>query len=185
MAGRELVDPNFAHTVVLLVDYGDTGAMGLILNRPTAVGLSEALPELEAVALASDRLYEGGPVSRQVMLVLVEAAERPTDAEPVTGSLWVSGSRALVEALAAAPEGQRRRFRVYSGYAGWAPGQLDSEIARGGWHLVAGDEEMVFDPAPETLWRRVLDRDASRWAARRGMPRGSQAGGPLSGLSPP
>ncbi|ROR32732.1 YqgE/AlgH family protein [Inmirania thermothiophila] len=151
VAAPHLRDPNFVHTVVLLVSHGG-GTMGLVLNRPSRVSVAEALPDIAALAGREDPLYIGGPVARGVVSVLARSAEALPKAREVIPGVWMSLSREALGAALARPE---TPWRAYAGYAGWAPGQLEAEIARGDWRVVPARAEDVFAADPEGLWRRL------------------------------
>lgn len=162
VAGKNLLDPNFAETVVLLIEYTADGAMGVVINRPTAVLLSELFPDITALQQRSDRVHLGGPVARMQMLLLVQSPHRPDGAQQVFGDVYVSGSRTLLQQLAGkATAGER--FRAYVGYAGWAPGQLDQEVSRGDWYILPATAEVIFDTAPEAVWPELIRRGAVEW----------------------
>lgn len=157
VAGRDLKDPNFARTVVLLVGYGEEGAVGVIVNRPSTARLPDLLPEVEA-ADELPPVYLGGPVAPAQMLMLVRSSSQPEEADAVFEDIYVSSSRTLLERLAS--EGGAD-LRVYAGYAGWAPGQLDWEIERGGWWLIPADAESIFDRDPDDVWPQLIRRTSS------------------------
>ncbi len=152
IAGERLTDPNFAKTVVLLLHHDRGGAMGLIINRPTEMELSTLMPELEGVGDHPHSLYFGGPVGLEQILLLMRSADQPEDATEVFADVWVSGSRTLLEGLIRDRSGS---LRLYAGYAGWAPGQLENESERGDWRVVPGDTDSIFDRRPTELWRRL------------------------------
>ena len=162
VASRDLLDPNFVETVVLLVHYEEDGVVGLIVNRRTRVPISRVFPELpEAVRGRSDPLYTGGPVQRMVALALLRSRAKPAGAEPVFADVsMVSGKSLLEKTLAAGT--LPSTFRLYSGYSGWTANQLQREVALGGWHIFPGDASMVFDPEPESLWLRLIRRTEQR-----------------------
>lgn len=153
VASRELQGPTFAETVVLLVHYDDDGAVGLIVNRPMSITPAIALPRLPMLADYRGPLYLGGPVDRRRILALQRSKQPRDTAAMVFGDVYV---RPLDEALLAEPLGDSSRLRLYVGYAGWGPGQLDEELARGSWHVASASEELVFSDAPDTVWRRLL-----------------------------
>ncbi len=155
VASRELLDPNFYQTVVLLLEHGDGGALGLVVNRRTNMTAADALPTIDALREHDQPIYMGGPVSIDSLLMLVRAAEPPEGAEHVFANVHVSASSALLGRLVEGNSGAAE-FRVYAGYAGWAPGQLDFELARGGWHLVPASEELVFAEQPGRIWGRLV-----------------------------
>lgn len=160
VASRDLRDPNFAKTVVLLVDYSDQGALGVIINRPLARGLDEVLPEVDGLQDRDDHLWLGGPVAQWQLVFLARLPRLPAGARPVVDDVVFSTSRGLLEEMLE----QEREFRVYAGYAGWIGGQLESEIERGGWHIQPGDPEMIFAQSPFDLWPELIQRSSVRWA---------------------
>jgi putative transcriptional regulator len=162
VADRELADPNFARTVVLLIDYNEHGALGLIINRRTEFELGEILPESEGIDGDASLVFEGGPVERGGLLLLVRADVAPERTEHVFDDVYFGRDRGLLEWLL---QGEHRpRFRAYVGYAGWAAGQLDGEIERGGWHLVPAQADSVFSPRPGGLWQLLAPPDPAQSA---------------------
>ncbi len=162
VASRQLRDPNFAETVILLIDYGLHGASGLVINRPTELRLYMVLPEIKGVQKRTDIIYIGGPVARNHLLLLIRSANQPEKSHPVLGDIHVSTSRAVLQTMIDdAKEGER--FRVYAGYAGWAPGQLDREVLRGDWHIFQADAETIFDKKPLEIWPELIRRSSDLW----------------------
>ncbi len=157
VADRGLRDPNFARSVVLLIDYGEHGAAGVIVNRRTEARLADLLPEIEGGEEVAGRVFLGGPVKPEGMLVLVRSDTAPEEARPVFDDVYVSSDRELLERLVQAGA----TYRVYAGHAGWAPGQLDWELRRGGWFLLPADVEAVFDDEPDEVWRKMMRRVSS------------------------
>ena len=155
VASREVTDPNFAQSVVLLTRYGRSGAMGLILNRPSNVPLSVALEGMEMAKGRQDPIYLGGPVARSGARALARARAAPPGATRVLDGLFLISNRAgLAEALkTGATSGV---LRVYLGYAGWSAGRLEAEVTQRMWHVLAGTAGAVFDPYPGSLWRRLI-----------------------------
>lgn len=162
IADRKLVDPNFAQSVVLLLEYDAKGALGLIVNRPTQIQLKELLPDIEELEALTDTVYLGGPVSKNNVVLLMRSEQHPPGAGRVFADTYASSS--LNTLRQAASEGRHSdTFRAYVGFAGWGPGQLDGEIARGDWYLSPADEAMVFDAASETIWPRLIEKNAGQW----------------------
>jgi putative transcriptional regulator len=155
VASREVADPSFAQTIVLLTRYGRNGAMGLILNRPSDIPLSVALEGMEQAKGRSDPIYIGGPVGRSGALALLRARTAPSGAARVLdGFFLISNREGLAEALKTnATPGS---LRVYLGYAGWSAGRLEAEITHRMWHVLSGSAGVVFDPYPGSLWRRLI-----------------------------
>ena len=147
----------FAETVIVLVDHSEAGSLGLIVNRPIGLSLAELLPELAGTHGHDEPGFLGGPVAPRELLLLVRAGSQPPGAAPVLAHLFVSGSRdTLRMLLEKAPKGSE--FRAYVGYTGWAPGQLEAEIARGDWLLAPGDAASVFTHEPAELWQTLWKR---------------------------
>lgn len=177
VARRGLPDPSFTRSVVLLVQFNDEGAMGLIVNRPTEVKLSQLWPDMKRIQTRSDTFYEGGPVLRSTMLFLVRG-EAGKDTHPVLDDLVMSGDREWLEEMIAG-DFPSDRLRVYSGHAGWSPGQLENEVQRGDWFIWPADSETVFDKKPgEDLWSELLSHTEAVLARMRAATSG---GGSRSG----
>jgi len=157
VARPDLPDPRFMDTVVLLLDYGWEGAVGLIINRPTGVKLSELFPEVGGLKDLANSAYYGGPVETHLMWLLVRSATSVRDAELIVEGVYASVSRGALEGILGRKTGAPE-FRMYSGYAGWGPGQLEGEIARGDWYVTDADAEMVFHKVPEDVWPALIKR---------------------------
>jgi putative transcriptional regulator len=156
VAKPELMDPNFAQSVVLVVFPKDAGPVGVILNRPVPLTLKDVFPDEPRLRGRGDRLYFGGPVSVNALMFLCRRATAPQNAFPVVGDLYLSGDGGLLDEMLSRSEGQVQRF--FLGYSGWATQQLDFEIAEGGWYVVPADLETVLKGDPKTLWRDLLLR---------------------------
>ena len=167
VAARNLPDPNFTDTIVLLLQYSRDGAAGLVINRPSDVPLSRALPDVAAVAGVAATAFFGGPVSQQAVLALSRTA---CDGCPPLGRdvYLVNTPDALKAQLAKGAN--VRQLRIYFGYAGWGPAQLEAEARKGAWHVLEVDARVVFDPEPETLWRRMIRRTEAVLARLSGAP---------------
>jgi putative transcriptional regulator len=152
-----LEDPHFRRTVVLLLDHGDEGALGVVLNRPTDVPVGEVLGSWEDVVVGPPVLWYGGPVANDSALAL--ATPRPGATEPA-GFRPVGAGLGLVD-LDEDPQLVRTdlsAIRVYAGYAGWGAGQLEDEVAEGAWYVVDALPGDPFTDVPDALWRQVLRR---------------------------
>jgi len=140
----------FHRSVVLLLSHGEDGTLGLIVNRPTDITLSEALPDLDA-GEASPQLYFGGPVGLDGLLALFRSDAPPEGAETVMDGVYYSGEREVLEELLA--EGKRSdELRLFVGHSGWAAGQLEAELLQGAWDVVAADAFTLFRTEPEQMW---------------------------------
>ncbi|MGB5590179.1 MAG: YqgE/AlgH family protein [Gammaproteobacteria bacterium] len=157
VAVRDLPDPNFARSVVLIIRHDKDGAMGIIVNRPTRVTPREVMPDIDALADYSGPVFFGGPVMLDRMLVLFRSDTAPDDADAVavTGDVYISASEKALRALPAS-DFAAGRMRIFAGHAGWAPGQLDREIAAGGWHVVPAQIDLLFDAPEGPDWQRLL-----------------------------
>lgn len=151
----------FANTVILLLHYDDTGAFGLVVNRPTEVKPEELLDDEEGIAGYTGTLFWGGPVHMDSLRALLRTDEPPEDAEEIVASVYLVSFEAGLEQGPADPA----TLRLFIGYAGWAPGQLDYELARGSWRVLPGSDDLVFDDEPETLWKRLAPAEEQRAAA--------------------
>lgn len=153
-----LRDPNFSESVVLITlpAEGD-GPLGVIINRPLEHRLSELVPEATKVPEKSDPIFFGGPVARAMLLFLVRAKEPPEHSLHVLADVYLSANPELLERLVAGSP-LPGETRVYAGHAGWAPGQLQDEIARGGWWVIKADVKAIFDQDPATVWPELVKR---------------------------
>lgn len=177
VARRGLPDPNFSRSVILLVQYDDEGAMGLIINRPTDVKLSQLWPDMKKIQTRSDTFYEGGPVMRSAMLFLVQG-ETGKHTRPVLDDLVLSADQEWLAEMIAG-DFPKKRLHVYSGHAGWFPGQLENEVERGDWFIWPADSETVFTEEPgEDLWSELLGHTEAVLARIRAA---TTSGGPRSG----
>ena len=166
LASPSLQDPNFMRTVVLVSLHSDEGAMGLVLNRPSAVTVGEAVPQLEQAVSDSERVYVGGPVQPTSVVFLVEFLDPAPAGLLVLGRIGFPAPNAAIEELVEASG----RGRVFAGYAGWGEGQLDAEIEQGDWIAHAALPEDVFTDVPEDLWSAVLTRKGGSYALIARMP---------------
>ena len=166
LASPALDDPNFARSVVLIGVHNDEGAMGVVLNRPSAVTVGEAVPQLQAAVGDGERVYVGGPVAPTSVVCLAEFHDPACAELIVLGRIGFPAARAGLDELADATS----RWRVFAGYAGWSEGQLDAEVDRGDWIAQAALPEDVFSERPEGLWESVLTRMGGRYALIARMP---------------
>ena len=208
-----LADPNFDRAVVLLLDHDEEGSLGVVLNRPTPVDVSDILEPWAALAGEPGVVFQGGPVSLDAALGVAVVptggggtgraraatpqtadagtdadaeADRDTDTDKDTDTDTDADRRAGGEGGADGPLGWRRvhgaiglvdleappellaaelgSLRIFAGYAGWGPGQLEDELSEGAWYVVESEPGDVSSPAPEGLWRSVLRRQRSELA---------------------
>lgn len=162
IAARKLRDPNFRETVVLLLNYNQNGAMGLVLNRDTGILLLTLLTDTEALIGRQDTLFIGGPVARTQMFMLFRSEVDLDDANRIFDDVQVSSSRHLLDSIFDASK--ETELRVCAGYSGWGRGQLESEVASGAWHLVTAEAETVFERDTAQIWRKLIEARETRWA---------------------
>lgn len=152
---RQSPDPSFAESVILLLHYDKESALGLMINRRTTVPIARVLRDFNGLAQRSDVIYLGGPVERASAMALLRAGAKPDGATAVTGRVYLLIARpALEKALAVAKNSGD--LRVYAGYCGWGPGQLDVETRLGGWFIFNRGAELAFDGNPDTIWSRLI-----------------------------
>lgn len=164
-AHRDLADPNFAETVVLLVHYDKDGAMGLIINRQTKIPLSRVLEGFEHAEGRKDPVYFGGPVLPNGILGLLRSPTKVEKARHIFSDVYLLSNKELLEKALAAGTRQNA-FRIYLGYSGWGAGQLEHELDLGMWYVFRGDPRMVFDPYPDSVWPRLVQRTQLQIARR-------------------
>ena len=162
VASRRLSDPNFSQTVVLLIEYGPDGAMGLVINRPSNVKLSAVFPDVKELKQNKDTIYVGGPVAVNQMMMLIRSPRAPAASTPVIENVYLSSSWKVLEDLIKKTDAGQR-LRLFAGYAGWAPNQLDYERSRGDWHILDADADSVFARDPGALWQDLIRRATVKW----------------------
>ena len=165
VAGPTLVDPNFHRTVVLVGEHSDEGALGVVLNRMSESTVDDAVPELASLVDREDVVHVGGPVQPSSIVVLAEYASLDQDGTMVLGAIGFLPAEVDPVEL-----GDLRRARVYAGYAGWGPGQLDAELEEGSWIVEPALPEDVFTHEPDDLWSAVLLRKGGPFGVLAMMP---------------
>ncbi len=153
ISGGGMHDPNFRHTVVLVGQHNTEGALGVVLNRALDITVEQSLPPLRDLVPSGEPLFQGGPVQPQSAVLLAELAI------PELADILVFGSVGfLVGEISADIQPNILRARVFAGYSGWGPGQLEAEMAADSWITDPARMEDVFTDKPERLWSRVLQR---------------------------
>jgi putative transcriptional regulator len=155
IAAPGLRDPNFRQTVVLLCEHSAEGALGVVVNRPTGMMLAEALPQVPVLEGQSHRLFSGGPVQPNQILILYRLTQEATESHHVFDGVYLGGDLGMLERVLAAA-GAAHAFRAYVGYSGWGPGQLEDEMKTGSWITVPADPVFVFETPPERVWPDLL-----------------------------
>lgn len=166
LAAPSLTDPSFERSVVLVSEHTPDGAMGIVLNRPSTVTVGEAVPQLEQAVAPEAAVFVGGPVASSSIVFLAEFLDPAFAALLVFGRIGFPSAHTDAATLAAVTG----RCRVFAGYAGWGPGQLDAELERHDWIAERADPEDVFTLAPDALWRSALARKGGRFVLLSSMP---------------
>jgi len=166
IASPVLVDPNFHRAVVLITEHSEEGAMGVVLNRPSDTEVGAAVPELAALVGESEAVFAGGPVQTEALIVLAEFRDRAAAAAIVVADVGLVSAEMETGELAEAI----RRARVFAGYSGWGPGQLEAELEEEAWIVEAPVPGELFAEDPEALWSAVLARKGGRFALLARMP---------------
>lgn len=159
-----LRDPNFERSVVLILGHEQSGALGVVLNRATGTSVREVLPGWESLTPDPAVLFEGGPVQPDSAICVARAR---SGVAGFLGFSRVVGQIGTVD-LSRDPAGMRERLdtvRVFAGYAGWEPGQLEGEIATGSWHVCQSLPSDAFSARPDDLWGMVWRRQGGLLAA--------------------
>jgi len=157
VAAPHLHDPNFGHSVVLVMFPPDAGPSGVILNRSTSMTLRDIWAEPEMRHDRTDALYIGGPVQPDGLLFLFRMTPPPLRAWRATEDIYFSGDGELLKQLLAQTDSVKAQ-RFFAGYSGWAKGQLEWEVSRGDWHVLEVDPEIIYDTESDTLWERMYQR---------------------------
>jgi putative transcriptional regulator len=164
VASRDLGDPNFAKTVILLVHFKeDQGAVGLVVNRATDVPISRVFQDLKEAKSRIDPVYVGGPVELNSVMALLKTASKPANSTRVFNDIYLISNKDLLRAtMASAAESSV--FHAYVGYAGWGAGQLEHEVDLGAWHIMPADAATVFHSDPDSVWPRLIRRTETQVA---------------------
>ncbi len=164
VATPPLEDPNFDRTVVYMLEHHHEGALGVVINRPTDEPLGDPLDRWIDLQAAPAAIFDGGPVEPDALIALALAkrpiSEATDDLSPVAGRVASADLTTDPAMMAAHVES----VRVFRGYAGWGPGQLEGEIEAGAWLVLDAEPSDVFADAPDRLWRTVLRRQGGRLA---------------------
>jgi putative transcriptional regulator len=151
IARGELRDPNFGDSVVLVMNNLGPAPVGLVVNRPTEIPVARLFPDLKRLAQLPDKVYFGGPVELGSVWFLFHAAKPPEHAVRALGGIYLSANRELLLQLLGRDK-PMDELRIFIGHSGWAPGQLEAEIARGAWTLERADPETIFRKKSEHPW---------------------------------
>jgi putative transcriptional regulator len=164
VAAPALRDPNFDRTVVLVLEHGPEGAVGVVLNRPTGTDLYAALPRWERLAADPSVVFEGGPVAPTAAICIARtplvAEDEPEGWRPLFAGLGTVDLERDPEELSQPV----RDIRVFAGYAGWGADQLEGEVASGAWYVLDALPDDALSADPDDLWRTVLRRQRGKLA---------------------
>jgi putative transcriptional regulator len=160
-----LYDPNFRHTVVLIGSHDESGAVGVVLNRPLQVTVAQAAPVLAGLVGPGEPIFQGGPVAPAEAVLLVDLAPPGLLDVPVLDTIGF-----LTGDVPADAAGDIRRARVFVGHSGWGPGQLEAELEAGAWLVEPAQPADVFTADAAALWKHVLDRKGPPYATMARIP---------------
>ena len=162
VANEKLGDPNFAQAVILLLQFDrDEGTLGLVINRPSEIPLSRIFPEIKHAS--ADPVYMGGPVGVTTGQALLRLPGKAEQLEHISGDIYATGDKDLIEKSVSSRD-PPAKFRLYFGYAGWAPGQLEAEMRLGAWSVLKGRSKLAFDHDPDSLWDRLIRESQTQMA---------------------
>jgi len=161
IAKHEMRDPRFKETVLLVTQPPEGGPFGVIVNRPLPRLLSEVFPEMGAFKGRKDVLFLGGPVEPDRVLFLVRTAKPPERSVHVLKDVYFTGDAGLIDALIKRAN-PARTLRVFAGYSGWAPGQLQNEMERGDWYVLPADADTIFEKDVSRIWPDLVQRAMAR-----------------------
>ena len=161
IAAKRLRDDNFYKTVVLLLEHGEQGAMGLVINRPSSIRVSHALAGHFTLPDTEDVVFGGGPVELSALVILHDDSTLQEEGTPILPGLFVGGSPDAFERVigeSANGDSMKHCFRVFSGYSGWGAGQLEGEVDRGDWLTHPACRELVFHSDPYAIYDLLLQK---------------------------
>src|SRR3954447_14584880 len=165
ISNAALFDPNFRRTVVLMGHHDEEGPVGVVVNGPLDVTADEAVPPLAPLVADAESLFEGGPVQPDGAVVVAEFTDPAVAGVVAFGSVGF-----LPDEVDEADRGAIVRARVFAGYSGWGPGQLEAELAEDAWLATPATAADVFTAEPERLWEGVIGRLGPTYAMLRSMP---------------
>lgn len=177
VADLDLTDPPFVRSVILVLDHGVEGALGLVVNKPLGLTAAQIVDDTRFQVLHPERrgsipLHSGGPVEPQAVFVLhtgMPSPWRSAGVRPVLPGLWFEPSFPAIQPYVTGqtedlPPDDRPMVRLYLGYAGWSAGQLEAEVERGAWQVIDGHADLVFAPDPPQVWQKAMELRGGFWA---------------------
>jgi putative transcriptional regulator len=157
VATEQLDNTSFQEAVILITHNSPRGATGLTINRPTDIALQKVFPHVQQFRQTKGSLFLGGPVSTNAIFVLLRTDQPTQNMHRIARNIYFS------TAQNAFSHPFITSSRIYAGYTGWAPGQLQSEIDRGDWILVHTDSNIIFENEPGDIWQRLNKRWSGLW----------------------
>lgn len=170
LASPVLRDPNFVRTVVLICDHGSGGTWGLVVNRRTALSFGDLLDSLPFPAAGAGPVHWGGPCETSRLQVLHRLRRDSGGSLPICRNVELGVEIERLKVLLADPLLPGEALAGYIGYAGWGPGQLESELAERSWFPCTAHDRIVFDTPPDEAWERALESLGGSYAALARMP---------------
>ena len=156
VASEKMQDPRFKEAVILVTPHHLGEVVGVVVNKPTETAVSSLFPESELKDEHARQLYFGGPVSGQSLLFLIRSKKQPQSSLRIFDDVFLSADSKVLEQVLRHPR-PFAGLRIFSGYAGWKPGQLEAEVEKGYWLLREADTEILFDTEPGLIWRKLLE----------------------------
>jgi len=157
VASEKMQDPRFKQSVILVTPHHRGEVVGVVVNKPTEIAVSTLFPQSELKDEHSRQLYFGGPVSGQSLLFLIRSKKQPKASLRIFENVFLSADSKVLEQVLRHPK-PFTGLRVFSGYAGWKPGQLEAEVKKGSWLLREADTEILFNTEPGLIWRKLRNR---------------------------
>ena len=157
VASEAMRDPRFKEAVILVTPHHRGEVVGVVVNKPTETTVSTLFPQSELNDEHSRQLYFGGPLSKQSLLFLINSKKQPEASLRIFDDVFLSADSNVLQQVLRHPR-PFAGLRVFSGYAGWKPGQLEAEVKKGYWLLREADTEILFNTEPGLIWRKLLDR---------------------------
>lgn len=154
VATSQLRNSAFSETVILLIDHGEHGSVGIIINRPSELSLSSAFPAVDEFHGTGIKIYSGGPVNMNKLTTLIRSDEPPSNASHILDDIYAVSDIATYKNIIK-KSADTKYVRVYLGYAAWWAGQLEHEITRGSWRVIEGDAGVVFEINESRLWQKL------------------------------
>jgi putative transcriptional regulator len=157
VARRALDDPHFRQTVIYLLRHGPSGTVGLIINRPSGLDLSDALSDIDGKDLESRSLFFGGPVEFTTVSMLIRNEQESRLVEHIAGDIYLSGDRSVLDRMLSENKPDNA-LHFYLGHASWLPEQLAREIRQEDWYVIDTDPAVIFSTRPESVWKRLIEK---------------------------